>query len=59
MELEMFRGQYYGWGQEYMQEYLKEVQPSEPRQVFDDRNALYAMYVSTWNSYGEKSIHRS
>ena len=39
----MFRGQNYGWSPEYLEEYLKKVQQSEPRQDFDDRNAIYAM----------------
>ena len=43
VELGMFRGQHYGWSAEYMQEYLREVPPSEPQEDFDDRNAIYAM----------------
>lgn len=43
VELGMFREQHYGWSPEYIQEYLKEVQPSEPREDFDDRISLYAM----------------
>jgi protein-ribulosamine 3-kinase len=43
VELGMFRGPRYGWSDEYMEEYLKEMQPSEPKEDFDDRNAMYAM----------------
>lgn len=39
----MFRGPNYGWGREFMEEYLKEIPPSEPQEDFDDRNALYAL----------------
>ncbi|KAM0277355.1 hypothetical protein ACHAQH_005871 [Verticillium albo-atrum] len=49
MELGMFRGQHYGWTPEYMEQYLKEVDQSEPQEDFDDRNAIYAMrnYIVT------------
>ena len=43
VELGMFRGGNYGWDPEYMEEYLKKTPPSEPREDFDDRNAIYAM----------------
>ncbi|KAM0327183.1 hypothetical protein ACHAQA_006315 [Verticillium albo-atrum] len=49
MELGMFRGQHYGWTPEYMEQYLKEIDQSEPQEDFDDRNAIYAMrnYIVT------------
>ena len=43
VEIGMFRSERYGWSPEHMQEYVKEMQPSEPHQDFDDRNAIYAM----------------
>ncbi|KAH8903046.1 hypothetical protein BR93DRAFT_931480 [Coniochaeta sp. PMI_546] len=43
VDLSFFRGEGYGWSNEYIEEYVKQVQPSEPREDFDDRNALYAM----------------
>lgn len=43
VKLGMFTGQNYGWGPEYMEEYLRQVPPSKPREDFDDRNTIYAM----------------
>jgi len=43
VDLSFFRTEAYGWSKEYIEEYVKLVQPSEPQEDFDDRNALYAM----------------
>ncbi|OIW25312.1 hypothetical protein CONLIGDRAFT_673422 [Coniochaeta ligniaria NRRL 30616] len=43
LDLSYFRGERSGWSYEYIEEYVKLVQPSEPREDFDDRNALYVM----------------
>lgn len=43
VDLSYFRGERSGWSYEYIEEYVKLVQPSEPREDFDDRNALYVM----------------
>ena len=56
VELGMFREQQYGWGPEYLQEYLDEIPPSEPREDFDDRNAIYAMCVFVANHYNRRVL---
>jgi len=35
-------------GKPYVTEYLKHFPISEPAEDFDDRNALYCMYVLPW-----------
>ncbi|OAL43082.1 hypothetical protein IQ07DRAFT_650360 [Pyrenochaeta sp. DS3sAY3a] len=43
MELHMMRQSRYRFNNTYVQRYKKLIQPSEPVEDFDDRNALYAM----------------
>lgn len=44
VELHMMRQSRYRFNNTYVQRYKKLIQPSEPVEDFDDRNALYAMY---------------
>ncbi len=45
-DLGTWRSPRYRLGKPYIKEYLKHVPISEPVEDFDDRNALYAMYVT-------------
>ena len=42
-------------GKPYREEYVKHVQESEPKEDFEDRNALYALY-GTINFYLGKEM---
>lgn len=37
--------QRYGLGSDWMDEYFKFLDPSEPKDEYKDRNLLYAMYA--------------